>query len=154
MNNGFVMDQYEPELNNRKNFLKENIRIFVSIGLIIIILTTVAIIVYKTMNKPPHYTYSIEKVEPQVAFIGKESSFNINIVGDEKDKDRIETEAYIVDDDIIELKDSSFYGESGTISYTPIGTGKITIYVVSNIYDENGTSAVEIGEIEVPVTVY
>ena len=154
MNNEFIIGQYEYETNNINNFFKKNMKLIIIVTIAIVIFTVIGIIVYKIINKPPHYTYSIEQIEPQIAFVGKESSININLIGDTKNEKNLLTEAYLIDTDIIELTDSYFYGKSGTILYTPTSTGTATIQVLARVYDDEGVSGIDVAEIDIPITVY
>ena len=131
-----------------------NIRPLIVILLVLVALGIIVTVAFK-LRFNEDYKYSLDVMAPSVVYIGNDVNLHVNIVGDEKYKDRLSTSLYLSDSEsnVISLSDYEFYGSSGDISIKPLLKGSDTITVITTVGSLHDEGATVVDKQDFPITV-
>ena len=139
-------------LNGNKR--KINIKPVLVVLLILIAMGIIVTVALKLVFKD-EYNYSLEVSIPSVVYVANDTNLHVDIVGDEKYKDRLSTSLYLsnAESDVISLSDYEFYGSSGDVTINPLLKGYDTITIVTTVDSLHGEGATVVAREDFPITI-
>ena len=153
MNNDFMIDEFSEEPTSKKHFSfsVDKKKIFVLAGAIVfLVIISIAIKIITT----PHYNYELNTTKSEIGYVGQDTTLNITVESDNTNIDRLVTEAFVMDNDVVIIEDGVFSGTKGSITVSTVKPGRTTIYVISSIKNTNNDGGTVASTKAIPITVY
>lgn len=144
--NGFYVNNDNQDVLKNNFVTKKSIKFntkYILIGVLVLILV-LGIVYLLFFNSSSNSKYELEIDPPSIMYMEEPLDIPIKVLGKESKVDESITSFILGDESIIELLETEFFGEEGSITITPVSPGKEKVHIMTTIgVDEKSKTLAE-----------